>query len=172
MLKKIKFIIPPALTMAILYLLLRNFEIKNFQDILAESNKAVLFFATALLLAFVPAIAALRWKQTLKFINFDISFWDSFKIYMAVLPLSKISPSNAGDFARSYYMKDKISPAMSAGTVIFERIIDVAMVSLFALIGGLILNIKIAIITGSLTLFLIIVFFAIARKIKPESENK
>ena len=100
--KKIKVLIPFIITTIILFILFSKFDIENIKNILITSNKKVLFLATIWLFLSAASISALRWKLILKLLNYDISFFRSFEIFMASLPVAKISPANTGDVIKKH----------------------------------------------------------------------
>ncbi|MBA7609977.1 hypothetical protein ES703_17180 [subsurface metagenome] len=54
---------------------------------------------------------------------------------MGALPLSTITPSRVGDTIRSYYLRHKIPPTKTLGSILTERVVDILMLILFSLVG-------------------------------------
>ena len=54
---------------------------------------------------------------------------------MAAVTLTSITPSKSGDVIKAYYLKDRIPPSKTVGSLLTERIFDVFMLISFSLIG-------------------------------------
>lgn len=163
-----KYFLSPMVSMLVLFLLIHNVRIDNIQKILQNTNFAILFFATLILFVATPALSALRWKIILKKLDCEINYQDAISLYMASLPLAKISPASSGDLIRAYYLKEKIKPSLSIGGIIFERMLDFFVLGVFAITFGIIRGEKISIITGMSVVIGIIILFTLGNKIKIE----
>src|SRR3989344_7325861 len=148
MLKKIKIFIAPAVTLFALYIVFKNLDVLSVLDIFKNSDKSILIISSALTLMLVIFFLSLRLKETMAILGCNLKYKEILKIYLAILPASKLSPANAGDFIRSYYLKDKVLPSVIAGGVFFERIIDVLSISTMAMISGILLWLKLPFLLG------------------------
>lgn len=165
---KIKQLITPIISLALLFFLFHDLNITSLEKIFQNSNPIILILATIILFIAVPSLSALRWKIILKKLDCDIQFIEAHKLYMANLPLAKISPASSGDLMRAYYLKEKIKPSMNIGGIIFERMLDFFVLANFALIFGILSHNKIAIITGISIIIFLITLFILGNKLKIE----
>lgn len=151
-------------TMAVLYFLLKDFDMALLVETLKSSHKFTLMFSTVAMIVFSLAFPALRLRQTLKILGHDIGFAEAFKINMAVLPASKLSPANSGDMARSFFLKRKVSFMANAGGIFFERAFDVLTLSIISLTASLIAkNTFGLLISGGTTAVSLIFFYFIGK---------
>lgn len=164
----IKYLLSPTISLIILFFLIHNLKIDNFQTIFKNSNPTILIMATAILFIAVPSLSALRWKMILKKLDCELKFSEAIKLYMANLPLAKISPASSGDLMRAYFSKEKIKPSLNIGVIIFERMLDFFILAIFATVFGAITGNKIAVITGIVTSACLIILFVLGNKIKIE----
>ncbi len=104
--------------------------------------------AAALTLLF-PVLSAVRWQLIMKQLGAPISFWDSLKLILAAWPLGTITPAKSGDLIKIIFLKDRLPYGQTAGLLIAERLIDVAILSLSAAGGGVLLGLPLIAITGS-----------------------
>ncbi|HAM88375.1 MAG: hypothetical protein US83_C0005G0010 [Candidatus Falkowbacteria bacterium GW2011_GWC2_38_22] len=165
---KIKQLITPIISLALLIFLFHDLNITSLEKIFQNSNPIILILATIILFVAVPTLSALRWKIILKKLDCDIQFIEALKLYMANLPLAKISPASSGDLMRAYYLKEKIKPSMNIGGIIFERMLDFFVLANFALFFGILSHNKIAIITGISIIIFLITLFVLGSKLKIE----
>jgi len=164
MLKKIRIFIAPAITLLALYIIFKNLDILSVLDIVKNSNKPVLIFSTIIALILFTTLLSLRLKETMSILGCNLRFKEAMNIYLAILPASKLSPANTGDFIRSYYFKDKVLPSIVAGGVFFERIIDVLIISIMAMISGILLWLKLPFLLGGVGILLTLIFFFVLKK--------
>lgn len=151
-------------TMAVLYFLLKNFDMALLAETFKSSHKFALIFSTATMIVFSLVFPALRLRQTLKILGHDIGFVESFKINMAVLPASKLSPANSGDMARSFFLKRKVSFMANAGGIFFERAFDVLVLSLISLSANLVARNTLGLlISGGMTAVSLIFFYLMGK---------
>lgn len=127
-------------TLAMLYFLLKDFDMYLLAETFKYSRKFVLILSTAAMIVFSLIFPVLRLRQTLKILNHDIGFAEAFKINMAILPVSKLSPANSGDMARSFFLKGKVSFMANTGGIFFERAFDVLVLSMISLVGSIIIK--------------------------------
>ena len=144
--KKIKPVKVALFTVATVIIFLVIFRLfVNLDDFVAVIREARIGYIllTALGGFLSVVLAALRWYLLLKITNYGIAFKRAFSIVMATWTLS-IFPGRLGDFARSYPLRKRIPPAVSVGTVAFEKIIDVSSLFAISAIGFLYIGIATA----------------------------
>ena len=164
MFKKIRIFIAPAITLLALYIIFKNLDILSVLDIVKNSNKLVLILSSLITLVFVTIFLSCRLKETMAILGYNLRFKEALKIYLAILPASKLSPANTGDFIRSYYFKDRVLPSVSAGGVFFERIVDILIISLMAMISGALLWLKLPFLLGIAGIMVTLIFFFLLKK--------
>src|SRR3989338_7728029 len=164
MLKKIKIFIANAVTLLALYIVFKNLDVLSVLDIVKNSDKSILIISSALTLMMVIFFLSLRLKETMAIFGCNLKYKEILKIYLAILPASKLSPANAGDFIRSYYFKDKVSPSIMTGTVFFERLIDILVISAMAIISGVIIQSKLSFLLCGFGLLMSLAFFFLFKK--------
>ncbi len=113
------------------------FQKINFDEVILILINADKIF---LLLSIIPLAVslffnAIRWRSVLSGMGYEIAFKECFVVFMAAIPFSSITPSKSGDVVRAYYLKNKIPIASTVGSVITERIFDLAVLLSFSLIG-------------------------------------
>ncbi|MBU2468687.1 MAG: flippase-like domain-containing protein [Proteobacteria bacterium] len=160
------------LTGLVFFLLYRQI---NFQMVL-EQLKAipvwVWLVATALTLTF-PLMSAVRWSLMLKCMGFQVGPGRCLLITVGIWPLSSISPSKAGDFLKAFSLRNEIGPMVVAGSVVAERAIDVLMLSIFALAGGLYFEkTGISLIAGGIILLVVGALLFAKLNLVPAAGNK
>lgn len=169
--KKIKFLLPPLFTALILALIFHKI---NFSEVLkALGAGEPLLFALAVIL-FLSSIflTALRWKTLLGLAGCRKNYSFVLKTYLASVPIAKVTPSNTGDFIRAFYLKDELPMSKSAGIITAEIITDFIVLSLLALLGGIIMKAKVIIIASLLILAGAALFLIISARLKMFSKIK
>lgn len=164
MLKKIRIFIAPAITLFALYVIFKNLDILSVLDIVKNSNKPVLISSTVVALILITTLLAFRLKETMAILGCNLRFKEALKTYLAILPVSRFSPANTGDFIRSYYFKDRVLPSVSAGGVFFERIIDILIISIMAMVSGTLLWLKLPFLLGTAGILVALIFFFIIKR--------
>lgn len=95
------------------------------------------FLIPAALLTFLfPVFTSLRWKIILDLLGYKISYGLSLRLILASWPVGAITPSKSGDLIRAYYLKDKIPAAVTLGSVLAERAVDVLTLLAFSAAGA------------------------------------
>jgi uncharacterized membrane protein YbhN (UPF0104 family) len=85
-----------------------------------------LLLATALTLT-LPFSHAVRLQAALAASDYRLGFWRAFRLTMAVWPISSFTPAKSGDLLKAYYLRDEIPVAVTAGALLAERAIDLAV---------------------------------------------
>lgn len=128
-----------AVTLLIFYLIFRKVDYLSLKEALLNvkwSYLTLVFLITLL----AQVISAKKWQAMLKAMDYSISFKDSFRIIMATVPISTITPAKAGDLIRAHYLRDKIPVAQVMGGVVTERLIDVSILAFYSFAGALFLK--------------------------------
>ncbi len=80
-------------------------------------------------------IKAIRWKLLIDSYGINYPLLQSLKGWLIGYSLSLITPGKIGDFARAYYLKDKMETGKSLTTVMADRVIDIFVLFILAVIG-------------------------------------
>lgn len=129
---------------------------------LSNADPRYLLFAFLLSLP-LPIIGAKRWHCLLKSVNCHISYKESFYIFMGAFPFSFMTPSNLGDIVKAVYLRDKKNLSILSGCVLTEKILDLLMLALFALIGSIFYPRRIVFILTIIAISSIIIAFMLSR---------
>jgi hypothetical protein len=163
--KSIKFIFFIAFTILFFYLIFKNLNIASLKEILININWYYLAVATLIILL-TSLISARKWQVILKAIDHNIKFTDSFNIIMATYPVSATTPAKAGDLIKAHYLKNSIPSSQIIGAVVTERLIDIVVLSLYSLVGAIILKNQLILIIALSIIFLIPLLLITINKIK------
>ncbi|MBI4021191.1 MAG: flippase-like domain-containing protein [Candidatus Aenigmarchaeota archaeon] len=95
-----------------------------------------LFFLAALALsAFVIVLKAVKWQVIIRSYGLHFSFLDALKGWLVGFAIGLVTPGKIGDLARSYYLKEKANIGKSITTVVVDRIADIFVLFLLAIVG-------------------------------------
>jgi hypothetical protein len=122
-------------TALIFYFLFRRIDIKSVFSVLPGVPPFVWLSATLITFLF-PVISAIRWRLVLHTMGFEVPLARCLLIIIGIWPISTISPSKAGELLKALSLRDSIKPAVVAGSVLSERVLDVLTLALCALAGG------------------------------------
>ncbi|MEO8376573.1 MAG: lysylphosphatidylglycerol synthase transmembrane domain-containing protein [Candidatus Sumerlaeota bacterium] len=97
------------------------------------------------LTAFFPVLCTTRWLSVLRSQRVKMTFSRAFRIVMACQPVGNLTPGKAGDF-----LKGTVCPSRSVGlgTVLAERVVDVAVLGVFGLLFGALVGSQTAMLGG------------------------
>jgi len=147
------------LTLLVFYFLFQKIDLAQVKQYLQQIPLYTWIFASILTFSFL-ILSAIRWHIIIKVMGNHISIKRCILITLGIWPISSISPSKSGDLLKAFSLRKEISAMKVAGTVITERILDLAMLSLFAFLGGLFLDQKlISYISGGILLLIISIIF-------------
>ena len=125
-----------VLTLLVFYLLFRRIDLSHVIALLRTIPASTWSVATLLTLSF-PVMSAVRWHLILGTMGFDVSIARCLLIIVGLWPLSSVSPSKAGDLLKAVSLRREIGPMVVAGSVLTERALDLLVLAVFALVGGL-----------------------------------
>ncbi|SHJ57969.1 conserved hypothetical protein [Aquimarina spongiae] len=123
-------------------------------------------------------LKSLRWRLVSHSYGISLGFYEAFKIFSIGLFLANITPGKVGDFARLYYIKDKL-PNRKIGwsSLIMDRIFDLICLVLFSLCALLYYQIQFEIVEKlsnhgsviwliSITMVIVLLVFVFRDKIR------
>lgn len=145
------------ITFFIFYLIFKYVDIHQVISIIRNANQPILGIVF-LLTVLIPAIQAKRWLIILKVMGYDLCYSEGVRVVMATHPFASITPSKSSDFIKIYYVKDKIPPTKTAGSVLTEKALDISTLLVFCVIGSLFYPNPLTIIIIILLIFFIIYF--------------
>ena len=149
-----------SLTFLIFYILFTRNNVISIYDKISQAS-LILFFVSLIFSLQMPFIHSLRLKLIFKSLNIDIEFYKLFRIILGSYPLVSVTPSRAGDFVRTYYLRKEVELSESAGSVISERIFDlisILLLSSFTLLSMGHLNYNILGLSFTLAIIIITAF--------------
>lgn len=118
-------------------------------------------------------LQTLKWQVLLKLQGFKIRFASLLKIHLISNYYAFITPSRIGYFTKIPYLQHILggSLAKAGGSVIIDRILDILVLALFALVGSLLLlsyypNVFVVSLILVLILIIIILFFYSKKRAK------
>lgn len=149
-----------GITVIIFTVLVMMVDVNNAVRVFAKANIWLLIYAGLISLLF-PVLCAIRWQILCSLLNTPLTFYESFQMIMAAWPLGALTPAKSGDLIKVVFLQDRLPYSTTTGIVFAERIIDVLVLGLFALLFGIWLKIYAAVITGIVILSGVIVFFFI-----------
>jgi len=86
-------------------------------------------------------LKGLKWKAVIRLHNLDYPLGSCIKVWATGLFAGIITPGRVGDFIRAFYLRRRLkSFGISLSTVIVDRIIDMVVVLLFAIVGIVLMN--------------------------------
>ncbi len=168
-----KKLIPFLITLTILFILLKKISPVEIFLLLKKSQFSIITLALSIFL-FNLFFSILRWSYLLSLIGYKIRLKKLSFLFLAGVPIAKILPSNSGEFIRAFYLKDDVPANKNASIILIEAMLDFLILSVLALVGGIFLKIKIAIIASSIVILSMIAlsFLAIKFQNKKICQNK
>jgi len=124
----------PLVGILILAFILTRIDLYQVWGIISSANIFYLSLAMLMLLPLL-AIKALKWKLLIKSFDVNHPLGNLMKYWTIGFSISMVTPARLGDVSRAYYLKEKLSLGKSITTVIIDRVIDVFILFMLAIIG-------------------------------------
>jgi glycosyltransferase 2 family protein len=125
------------LTLILLGVLVHEFAGAGaFLSTAARARPELLLLALALSFCCV-LLTALRWAQVLAAMGHRLAFGRALSTVLAIWPLSVVTPSRSGDFARPLMVRDAVPLLPGAGSVLAEKAIDIHTLLVLTLVASL-----------------------------------
>ena len=163
--RKIIFFTSVLVTASVLTILFSTIEFSAIAAAFLKSNK-ILLMSAILLFFCIPFICARRWQKLLELLSYDLPYKKCLCLYLASIPLSKISPANLGDLSKAYYLKEEIPVSKNAGAILAESFLDVLVLLILVLVGSLISKMKSFLFIDLAGLFFVLLFFIFVAKFR------
>ncbi|MBD3336322.1 MAG: flippase-like domain-containing protein [Candidatus Eisenbacteria bacterium] len=147
---RLKPILVVAATIAVLWLLFRQIPLAEVTALFRRARWELLVAAAAAA-ALQPFLSALRWRTMLNLLEQAVPLRVAFNLIMAAWPVSSVTPSKSGDLIKAYYLKDRVPPGLTLGTVLVERAIDILVLLALSTAGAAVFHWgRITLISGAL----------------------
>lgn len=161
-----KILVLIAVTVLIFYFLFKKISLSAVIGVFKNSDWFLIIAALAISLLFLTAIAH-RWKIIIKTMGYKITYKRAYNVILGTQPINTVTPSKAGDLFRAYCIKDTIPITKTLGTILTEKFLDFLTLTLFSLIGLIILlDFKLIYIPLIILFALLILVFLTSLKIK------
>lgn len=97
----------------------------------------VYFFLALIIIPPLVAVKAFKWQIIIKAYDIDYPLINSMKAWIVGFAIGVITPGRVGDLSRSLYLKEEeeITLGRSLTTVVVDRLLDVSLLILWAIIG-------------------------------------
>ena len=154
-------------------ILLAIFNLINW-DLFIQSimNINPIYLAIGVIMSlFCPLINAERWRNVLKAFEIIISFKRSFNSVMISFSANLFAPAKAGDFIKVFLLKDVKNKSLLTSAVAAERVGDLLILALLALIVGILTKLYLSIIIGGALLISILFFLFLISKLEIKFKN-
>jgi uncharacterized membrane protein YbhN (UPF0104 family) len=85
----------------------------------------------------LPFSHAARLQAAVAASGYRLGFWRAARLTMAVWPISSFTPAKSGDLLKAYYLRDRVPATATAGALLAERAIDLAVWGALSLAASL-----------------------------------
>jgi uncharacterized protein (TIRG00374 family) len=126
-----------AVSIVLLYLILKKIDIRTLKDSLGQGRIAPMLAGAAVGVIF-NLVKFLKWHCLIQADSSEHSYWDGAKSYMIGNALGVVTPMRAGDLGRALYFEPRSRPRVIGFTMI-DRALDLVAVILFCVVGAVIL---------------------------------
>ncbi|MFW6024715.1 MAG: lysylphosphatidylglycerol synthase transmembrane domain-containing protein [Candidatus Woesearchaeota archaeon] len=127
-----KTLIIVIITVLILFFIFRE---ANFKILIQEINNINIFWFIIAYTILLSTMLIISYKWKILISNYQVlSYLESIKLHFVMSSLSLITPFSAGEFINGFYKNDEnFNRKIGLGASIFEKVIDVLIISLIAL---------------------------------------
>jgi uncharacterized protein (TIRG00374 family) len=140
----------------LLVLFLATSDLQKFLSILAGAAFGPILLSLLLMPPFL-IIKTWRWKLLLRELGLDVPFWRGFALYTVGIYYGSVTPGQAGDLVKAWYLRERgqpLAPAMLS--VVLDRLCDLLVMSAVAVLGIVALG-RLLPIEGAQTLLVVLV---------------
>lgn len=131
-------IISLLITLGIIYLAITQLDWVLLATTFATTDIAFIAYALGMWL-FLMVIKGIKWQQLVFAVGGKIGFFESLRMLLIGLFISIATPGRLGDFARAFYIKDRVPLGKGIMAVLVDRAMDVFVLMGFAILGLLLL---------------------------------
>ncbi|MFQ5560050.1 MAG: lysylphosphatidylglycerol synthase transmembrane domain-containing protein [Nitrospinota bacterium] len=126
-------------TCVIFYILVKQVGLEKIMSEFYRADVMLLVCAFSLSLVQV-GLSGQKLKLMIEMLGHKIGFSRCQKIVIATYAVNVVIPSKGGDFFKSWSIRDVVPLAKGVGIVLWERCLDVLLLCLMALLGGLFIS--------------------------------
>jgi len=163
-----------AVSAGLVAYLLSRIDMAETGALLAQADARWLVFAALLTLS-MPFSAVLRWRGVLRAVgNLRVPYFVSLRAVLMANVLNSFLPSKLGDGAKAAYLRKQGGLTQGVGTVLLERLVDLGVLGLLALLGSLQSGVLwgllagVGLVGGVLTFFAFMLFAPLEKLPLPE----
>jgi uncharacterized protein (TIRG00374 family) len=126
----------PFVGIAIFFLIILNVDFPTVLSVIGGTDVYMFVLATSLSVPIV-ALKAFKWRVIVNSYNARFPFVSAIEGWLIGFSLGIITPGRVGEVSRAYYLKQKsgMSFGKSVTTVFIDRVIDISVLFLFAIMG-------------------------------------
>ena len=133
--------------------LLSRVDIDRILEVIGHADWAYLALSAVLVVCASPCLAAFRWLGVLRAQqNIRIDYWVALRATMLANVLNSFLPSKGGDLAKSLFLRRQVGLSFGVGTVILERMVDLFVLGLLALLGHAFSGLRWSLLAGGVLL--------------------
>ncbi len=125
-------------TLIIIYLAVTHLDWEMLGTVATQVDPVFIFWAFVTWI-FILLTKSWKWQTVVSSVGGIISLLESAKILLIGLFIGVITPGRVGDFVRVFYIKKKVGIGKGILAVLVDRILDVFLLLVFALVGVLFL---------------------------------
>jgi uncharacterized protein (TIRG00374 family) len=132
-------VLPPlAASIAIIWFLV--VKLAGFDDMATTLRGARWELAPLLLPLMIvqTLVATNRWRWIVQTMGYDLGLREALKAVLAAWPFALLTPTRAGELVRVLSIRKIVPPMVGVGTIIVEKVIDVQILCVIAVVGSLI----------------------------------
>ncbi|MFH0969963.1 MAG: lysylphosphatidylglycerol synthase transmembrane domain-containing protein [Candidatus Diapherotrites archaeon] len=122
------------ITLIIIYLAVTQLNIPLILRSFLSAELNYIGFALVFWLLLIT-IKSIKWQQMMRSLNSHIGLRESIRLLFIGLFISVATPGRLGDFARAYYVKDRLPIGKGIMAVLIDRAMDVFTLVVLATIG-------------------------------------
>ncbi|QQR92105.1 MAG: flippase-like domain-containing protein [Candidatus Iainarchaeum archaeon] len=126
------------ITLVIIYVAVTQLDWTRLAETFVKADLTFLGYALGIW-GILMAIKGIKWQQLVAAVNGKIGFFESIRLLLIGLFISIATPGRLGDFARAFYIKDRVPLGKGIMAVLIDRAMDVLVLMGFAILGLLLL---------------------------------
>ena len=149
-----------AVSAGLVVYLLSRIDMAETGALLAQADARWLILAALLTLS-MPFSAVLRWRGVLRAVgSLRVPYFTSLRAVLMANVLNSFLPSKLGDGAKAAYLRKQGGLTQGVGTVLLERLVDLGVLGVLALLGSLQSNVLWGLLAGLALVGGVVTFFA------------
>ncbi len=138
---KDKRLISFVLGLVILFVLFIKIDWHAEVENILQANLSLMLMAV-LLTVLYPIFNSMRWLYALRSVELNVSFFSCLYSVLMAFSINVVAPAKIGDFIKGYALRNIVSIKKSTPVVIAERLGDLLVIDLLALLASIVLDKK------------------------------